>query len=670
MVNINSSENLAYGTDNTVLIGPATHVEMNGKHYVITHWTNDPIGSGAQEPDGLRVYEVTENSGNWDLVTADQVNYSVAGSGLGVDFPYGSAPPMTVFEKGGATYLAQNTYEKYIVWSIDNNGDLSHETTIDKPDAIDGNMILSPLKVHVANDDTVTLMETPWDPSIHVYNAGQPTDHSFWMTELDSNFNLQSPISEVGHSVSQAATTTYATANLVQVDIGDNESLLYGVGHIGHVPVWKIDATGTVSELAPITNLTGIYNKPFASGSYSSSFDTVYNPVDDKVYMVGTHPDPFNRGIAIYEVNQTTGALTNIANTSNTGRVWHAVDDEDANTAYDDGYFWETSSADSIQLGVDEATGDLIVIVSGQSDGEINVNDTGSNPSDAYAYGGVSTYRLDYDSGNYGGDITIFEGTMGGVLSGRYDQSTTFEMNGQTITVGFDAWGTDGDQPHGGWSIWGHDTAFASPPVCFVQGTRILTPDGPVAIEHLSAGDRVITRSGTKTIRWIGSSLKQARGKLAPIRIRAGSLGNGLPARDLLVSRQHRIVVSSELAQRKFGTSEVLISAVKLTELEGVEIVSGMRLVEYFHMLFDKHEIVYAESTPAESLYPGAEAEKSLSQAALAELEEVFPDLFKPGAMKPALPIPPNAMQKRIARAKRMFLLRACCALAAPVSLP
>ncbi|MCV6592332.1 MAG: Hint domain-containing protein [Silicimonas sp.] len=69
-------------------------------------------------------------------------------------------------------------------------------------------------------------------------------------------------------------------------------------------------------------------------------------------------------------------------------------------------------------------------------------------------------------------------------------------------------------------------------------------------------------------------------------------------------------------------------------------------------MLFDSHQIVYAESAPSESLYLGPEALKSLRPAARAEIAALFPDL---GAIddlpEAALPIPAPRVQKDIARA-------------------
>jgi ABC-type branched-subunit amino acid transport system ATPase component len=86
-----------------------------------------------------------------------------------------------------------------------------------------------------------------------------------------------------------------------------------------------------------------------------------------------------------------------------------------------------------------------------------------------------------------------------------------------------------------------------------------------------------------------------------------------------------------------------------LTELPGIFIDESIDKVEYFHMLFDKHEIVFAEGTPSESLYAGPEALKALSQEVREELFVIFPELadakYQP---QPARIMPDGATQKQI----------------------
>ncbi len=170
--------------------------------------------------------------------------------------------------------------------------------------------------------------------------------------------------------------------------------------------------------------------------------------------------------------------------------------------------------------------------------------------------------------------------------------------------------------------------------VCFAKGTRITTPEGLRAIETLQVGDLVALKCGRLTpIRWIGwrhlTTIELAQNpNLRPVRMSAGALGAGLPERDLLVSRQHRMLVVSKIARRMFGTEEVLVPAIALVALPGISIDHMLETVTYFHILCDDHEVVLAEGAPAESLYLGAEALKSLSPAGRAEIATLFPEVF------------------------------------------
>ncbi len=169
--------------------------------------------------------------------------------------------------------------------------------------------------------------------------------------------------------------------------------------------------------------------------------------------------------------------------------------------------------------------------------------------------------------------------------------------------------------------------------ICFARGTLIDTLHGVASVERLKVGDMVLTQDrGYQPIRWAGSikvdNLTMCQNpKLRPIRITAGALGNGLPKRDLSVSRQHRILVSSKIAERIFGERKVLVPAVKLTQMPGIYVDEDVTDVEYFHFLFDRHEVVFSEGAPAESLYTGSEALKAVSPEAREEILTLFPEL-------------------------------------------
>ncbi|MEE2945184.1 MAG: Hint domain-containing protein [Pseudomonadota bacterium] len=190
--------------------------------------------------------------------------------------------------------------------------------------------------------------------------------------------------------------------------------------------------------------------------------------------------------------------------------------------------------------------------------------------------------------------------------------------------------------------------------VCFAAGTMIETDNGPRLVEHLVAGDLLITQNGEakklvlNMSRRLDAEQLKANDKLYPVRISAGSLGGGLPKRDLLVSRQHRMLVSSKIAERMFGKAEVFISAIKLTELPGIFIDHSVTSVSYHHLLMENHEVIFAEGAPAESLLTGDEAMKTLAPEQLEELKILFPELAEMNTAKPATLIPNSKSQKRL----------------------
>ncbi|WP_298258428.1 Hint domain-containing protein [uncultured Litoreibacter sp.] len=165
---------------------------------------------------------------------------------------------------------------------------------------------------------------------------------------------------------------------------------------------------------------------------------------------------------------------------------------------------------------------------------------------------------------------------------------------------------------------------------CFTAGARILTLRGERPVEELQVGDLIMTQDrGAQPVRWIGTSSFLATGRFTPIRIEAGALGMGLPVADLVVSQQHRMIVSSKIAQRVAGQTEVLVAAKKLLGLPGISYAKDFSVVSYYHILLDHHEIIFAEGAPTESLLTGPVALKSINAAARKEIEEFFPQLIE-----------------------------------------
>ncbi|UWQ17544.1 Hint domain-containing protein [Jannaschia sp. M317] len=147
--------------------------------------------------------------------------------------------------------------------------------------------------------------------------------------------------------------------------------------------------------------------------------------------------------------------------------------------------------------------------------------------------------------------------------------------------------------------------------ICFTPGTRILTEDGPRPVEALYPGDRVLTRDdGPQELLWMGvhqipeTRLAQAP-HLRPIRIRAGALGEGEPQPDLFVSPGHQVMLTGPKARALWGEPEVLVRARDLIDDHRVTRDFRPGEVTYIHLLFARHQILWANRVEVESFHPG-----------------------------------------------------------------
>jgi hypothetical protein len=146
--------------------------------------------------------------------------------------------------------------------------------------------------------------------------------------------------------------------------------------------------------------------------------------------------------------------------------------------------------------------------------------------------------------------------------------------------------------------------------VRFARGTNITLASGAqIPIEDLKVGDRVLTRdAGPQQIRWIGNTTLRAVGDYAPVVITAGALFN---TRNLVLSPDHRLFIYQREDRIGAGRSEVLV---KVRHLINGTTVYQQRggFVDYFQILFDDHQIIYAEGIAAETLLVDARTRAAL----------------------------------------------------------
>lgn len=208
--------------------------------------------------------------------------------------------------------------------------------------------------------------------------------------------------------------------------------------------------------------------------------------------------------------------------------------------------------------------------------------------------------------------------------------------------------------------VWGNNlgtesySALATQPVCFAAGTLIETPGGPVPAEELRPGDLVLTADhGPQPVRWHRHETRALDGAAPdhrPIIIRAGALGPGRPAQDLVVSPQHRVLVGGAGQLEGAFEAEALVPAKALTALAGVRRKQGARRVAWVHFACDRHELVRANGALAETLLLGPMVLPGLNPFERGELAVLF-GASATGAMPADAPLPARPLNGPPARA-------------------
>lgn len=284
-----------------------------------------------------------------------------------------------------------------------------------------------------------------------------------------------------------------------------------------------------------------------------------------------------------------------------------------------------------ITLGPDDDPNDFVVSVydddgtlhtgAGITGGEVNLGTLTATPhpdnsdftiytisvgirnaaSDANEGSGLALTNIDTDTvvSFYSADniaaFTVSEGAASGATSESILEHTDVEV-GESFQ----------------WDILGNltfETIDSGDSVlCLAGGTRVETQNGAIPAEDLKIGDMVWTADhGFQPIQWLGKTELSAsylakNPKQQPITLAKNSLAPGFPQSDLTVSRQHRVVISSPVAERMTGEYEVLVPAVKLLDVVGIAPQAPSDGVTLVHILFERHEVILAEGALVESL--------------------------------------------------------------------
>lgn len=132
--------------------------------------------------------------------------------------------------------------------------------------------------------------------------------------------------------------------------------------------------------------------------------------------------------------------------------------------------------------------------------------------------------------------------------------------------------------------------------LCFYEGTKLATADGEIAVQDVVPGTALKTAAGAVLpARWVGwsevSTVFADGLRSLPIRIQAGALADGVPARDLLVSPDHAVFIDGVLVQ-----AAALVNGTSICRETNVP-----ERFRYYHIELATHELLLAENCPAES---------------------------------------------------------------------
>ncbi|MGK7890146.1 MAG: Hint domain-containing protein [Leptolyngbyaceae cyanobacterium] len=456
---------------------------------------------------------------------------------------------------------------------------------------------LTPADGEANSGDGVASLDIVFDPTLDGFDPATDLTQTITVIAADDGISEDEHTSTINHSITSTGDPIYKAENNIPIDSVDVT--------ISGAAV-RIDASNltTVAEGTTTSYDIVLESKP------SATVTVKVTPADSQT-DVGSgagveHVLTFNPADEDFSFSQTV-TVTAVANdTSNegahTGVINHTV--ESTQDAAYDGLTLAAVTVNIVEPGMTIVETGGITTVS-----ELGVTDTYSVVLNSAPENEITISILTDDGET---KITEINGeTVTGVAELTFTPET-FNVP-QTVTVtGVD----DGEveEVHSGLITHtisegdgaGYEDTLTLPTVtatvidCFLTGTRLLTEMGERRVEELKMGDRLQTLDGSlERIKWIGIQTCHPDGhyhplRTYPIRIKAGALGDNRPVRDLYVSPDHALLVEGLLINA--GALENGESIVR-TDPKGESFV-------YYHIELERHSLVMAEGTPAESYLP------------------------------------------------------------------
>ncbi|GHA40722.1 hypothetical protein GCM10008927_01190 [Amylibacter ulvae] len=170
-------------------------------------------------------------------------------------------------------------------------------------------------------------------------------------------------------------------------------------------------------------------------------------------------------------------------------------------------------------------------------------------------------------------------------------------------------------------------------PLCLCSKTLLKTDRGLKPIGEICVGDMVATLdNGHQAVRWVGKQCVDFMNNPemqnhTPILIQKNAFGENRPFQELILSPQHAVMLDGWEPLVFTGQDEVFASAKSLVNETSVCNLPDCTEIEYCHILFDQHHVIWAQGLTVESLFLGDLAKDHILHQKRAELLSVFPDL-------------------------------------------
>jgi hypothetical protein len=154
---------------------------------------------------------------------------------------------------------------------------------------------------------------------------------------------------------------------------------------------------------------------------------------------------------------------------------------------------------------------------------------------------------------------------------------------------------------------WATDRARPAGAVGFMPGTPVETPEGPVPIERLRTGDRVLTDAGPAPVRAVS-----LRKRTAALALPAGLFGEDVPARDVVIGPGTYLGLEGRALTDLWALDEALVRAADLASQPGVRELPETSLVS---LVFGGAPLVMAGGLPYLAGAPQASGLRCLTSA-------------------------------------------------------